>query len=338
LLNRLAFALRYRDLNMLISSQLRSDSRILQIRNIEDMLATVAPFLRADADPYPVFRDGRITWVMDLYTISSRYPYSDPVTGADSLRVAADSGLPTAGFNYIRNSVKATIDAYDGTIRLYVIDQDDPIIGAWQRTHPQLFADEPLPAELADNLRYPQDMFKIQTEKYLDYHVEDTGDFFRRSDAWSIPRDPSNVPREANELLNGDPSTAESSQLDRYLPNYLLTNLPGEDDLSYVLIQPFTPLNKLNMSSFLVADSTPGRYGRLVDFRLPSGELVEGTGQVGDRINQDPDISQQLTLWDQEGSNVLFGDMLVVPVEDSILYVMPVYLAADEGGLPEFRR
>ncbi|MDX1448605.1 MAG: UPF0182 family protein, partial [Acidimicrobiia bacterium] len=340
-LPRLAYALRYRDLNILISSQLRDDSRIIPYRNITDVLERVAPFLRADADPYPVFRDGRVVWLIDMYTISDKYPYSQPVSTNDTLRLAQDSGLPRSGFNYIRNSVKAAIDAFDGTITLYVVDPNDPVVAAWQRVYPELFTTEEPPQTLVEHFRYPQDMFKIQSEKYLDYHVIDTGDFFRRSDSWSIPRDPSTVDRDGGSLLWGDGITADgrATLLDRFLPNYLLVSLPGEDDLSYVIMQPFTPQNKLNMASFLVGDATPGRYGRLIDFRLPTGTLVEGTGQVGDRINQDPTIAQQITLWDQEGSNVLFGDMLVVPVEESILYVMPVYLAAENGGgLPEFRR
>jgi hypothetical protein len=340
-LHKLAYALRYRDLNILISSQLRDDSRIIPVRNIQSVLERVAPFLRADADPYPVFMEGRVMWVVDLYTISDKYPYSQPVTTDDTLRLAQDSGLPRQGFNYIRNSVKASIDAFDGTVKLYVVDETDPVIMAWQGVYPELFTDDPVPTELADHFRYPQDLFKLQSEKYLDYHVVETGDFFRRSDSWSIPRDPSTIDRNSGSLLWGDGLTADgrTALLDRFLPNYLLVSLPGEDDLSYVIMQPFTPQSKLNMSSFLAGDATPGRYGRLIDYRLPTGSLVEGTGQVGDRINQDAEIAQQLTLWDQEGSNVLFGDMLVVPIEESLLYVMPVYLAAQAGGgLPEFRR
>lgn len=340
-LHRLAYALRYRDLNILISSQLRDDSRILPVRNIEAIVERVAPFLRYDADPYPVFMDGRVMWMIDLYTITDKYPYSQPVTMDDTLRLAQDSGLPRAGFNYIRNSVKASIDAFDGTVKLYVVDPTDPVVSAWRRVYPELFTDDPVPETLEEHFRYPQDLFKIQSEKYLDYHVVETGDFFRRSDAWSIPRDPSTIDRNSGALLWGDGLTADgrTALLDRFLPNYLLVSLPGEEDLSYVISQPFTPQNKLNMSSFLVGDATPGRYGRLIDYRLPTGSLVEGTGQVGDRINQDADIAEQLTLWDQEGSDVLFGDMLVVPIEESLLYVMPVYLAAQNGGgLPEFRR
>ncbi|MEX1043351.1 MAG: UPF0182 family protein, partial [Acidimicrobiia bacterium] len=277
-LHRLSYALRYRDLNILISSQLRDDSRILQVRNIETMLEKAAPFLHADADPYPVFMDGRIMWVIDLYTLSDKYPYSQPVTISDTLRLAQDSGLPRAGFNYIRNSVKATIDAFDGTIKLYVVDPTDPVVTAWQGVYPELFTDEEIPPTIEDHFRYPQDLFKIQSEKYLDYHVVETGDFFRRSDTWSIPRDPSTIDRDGGTLLWGDGATADgrTALLDRFLPNYLLVSLPGEDDLSYVIMQPFTPQNKLNMASFLVGDATPGRYGRLVDFRLPTGSLVEG--------------------------------------------------------------
>ncbi len=341
-LEKLAFALRYRDLNILISSQLRDDSRILQVRNITAMLGKVAPFLRPDSDPYPVLLDGRVVWLVDMYTISDKYPYSQPVSAAETARLARDTGLPVAGFNYIRNSVKASVDAFDGTITLYVVDPTDPVVTAWGRAYPDLFTSGPAPMNLQEHYRYPQDLFKIQSEKYLDYHVTEVGDFFRRSDTWSIPRDPSTIDRDSGELLRGDGLTADGrvALMDRFLPNYLLVNLPEEADrLSYVIMQPFTPQGKLNMSSFLVGDSEPGRYGRLIDFRMPTGSLVEGTGQVGDRINQDPDISQQLTLWDQEGSNVLFGDMLVVPIEQSLLYVMPVYLAADAGGgLPEFRR
>lgn len=342
IVRKLAFALRYRDLNLLISSQLRDDSRILMTRNIRERVNDIAPFLATDSDPYPVIVEGRIVWVIDMYTVSDRYPYSQPVAREETLRLPQSSGLPRSGFNYVRNSVKATVDALDGTVTFYAIDDEDPILASWRRIHPALFQDgSTMPVGLVEHLRYPQDLFKVQSDMYLLYHIEGVEEFFSRSDAWSIPADPSTPLRTGIDVLWGDEQTGPTSWnfLDRYLPNYLLLRLPGEEDLSYTLIQPFTPLNKPNMSSFLVADSTPGRYGRLINYRLPSGSLVEGTGQVGQRINQDPDISEQITLWSQEGSDVLFGDMLVTPIKDSILYVMPVYLAAEgDGGLPEFRR
>jgi hypothetical protein len=335
---RLAFALRYRDLNLLISSQLRDDSRILIERNIRSMVGRVTPFLAADADPYPVLLDGRVVWVLDLYTSSSRYPYSQPVLREDTLRMARGSGLPPSGFNYVRNSVKATIDAHDGTLRYYVVDPSDPVAATLGRIYPDLFLDAAeLPPGLVEHLRYPQDLFKIQGEMYLDYHMVNADDFFRRSDAWSIPRDPSTIRR--SELLWGDDGTGtQVAYLDKLLPYYLLTRLPGEEDLSYALVQPFSPLQKPNMSAVLVADSSPGRYGRLIEYRLPSGTLVEGTGQVGIRIEQNDEFSSQFTLWRGQGSTVLMGDMLVVPIDDAIFYVQPVYLEAQTGGRPQLRR
>ncbi len=343
-LRRLAFALRYRDLNILISGQIRADSRVLMERNIRHRVEKVAPFLLADADPYPVFVDGEIVWMIDLYSISDRYPYSRPVTRADTLRLTLASRLPLAGWNYMRNSVKATVDSFDGTLRLYVVDPNDPVVATWRKVYPDLFLDgDDMPPEIREHLRYPADLFKIQSEVYLDYHMDDTDVFFRRDDAWEIPEDPSTIQRrDRSELLRGDRvSATDFSQIQylrKMLPYYLLMRLPGEEDVSYVLLQPFNPEAKRNMASFLVADSTPGRYGRLIDYRLPRESVVDGPGQVGNRIDQDPQISQQKSLWNTQGSTVLFGDMLVVPIEQSVVYVQPVYLEAETGGLPEFRK
>lgn len=341
LAKRVAFALRYRDLNVLISGQLRDDSRVLMVRNIKDIVSTIAPFLATDSDPYPVLENGRITWVLDMYTISDAYPYSQPVEFDQTFRIPVSSALPRSGFNYIRNSVKVTIDAYDGTVNFYSVVADDPLIDSWAKVFPDLLQPiEVMPVELRNHVRFPQDLFKIQGEIYLDYHVTNIDDFFSGSDTWSIPIDPSTPNRIGDTVLYGDQVGGTNNVfLDELLPTYLLYRLPGEDTESYALTQPFTPEQKPNMSSFLIADSTPEEYGRLIDFRLPSGSLVEGTGQVGARINQDPVISPQLTLLGQEGSRVLFGDMLVVPIEDSILYVMPIYLASDDSSaLPEFRQ
>ena len=344
ILRRLAFALRYGDLNILISSQINPDSRVLMQRNVQSRVEQVAPFLVADADVYSVVLDGRIIWVVDMYAISGDYPYSQPIgvglRGFDTARLSSVSQLPLSGFNYIRNSVKATVDAFDGTIRLYVVDESDPLVAAWRRVYPDLFTDaSEIPPGLYEHFRYPQDLFKIQSELYLDYHMVDVTQFFQRNDAWSIPPDPSTIRR--IELLRGDRFSPDgfSINYDReMLPYYLLMTIPGEDDTSYVLLQPYNPLEKPNMSAFLLADSTPERYGRLIDYRMPQGSLVEGTGQVGNRIDQDDEISQQFTLWRGQGSSVVLGDMLVVPVDESVLYVQPVYLEAESGGLPEFRR
>jgi uncharacterized membrane protein (UPF0182 family) len=343
---QIAFAFRYRDLNLLISSEIRSDSRVLVERNIEQILKDVAPFLQVDTDPYPVVVDGRVKWVIDLYTTSNFYPYSQPLTVPFLARLNQSSGL-RPGINYMRNSVKAVIDAYDGDVTLYLVDETDPIALAWSAAYPGLLASaDELPEGLDGHLRYPQDLFRVQGEMYLKYHVDDPTELYTGNDVWSIPEDLSTPSRSAtvgtgDELLFGDlrnPSTGAIEYLPEVLPYYLLTKLPGEDVLSYLLLQPFTPLEKRNMSGFLVADSSPGSYGRLVDFRMPQGELVDGPAQVSQRIEQDADIAQQLTLWRGAGSNVITGDLLVVPVVDSLLYIQPFFLEEQGGAFPEFRR
>jgi uncharacterized membrane protein (UPF0182 family) len=345
---RIAFAFRYRDLNLLISGEIRPDSRVLVERNVGHIVESVAPFLQLDSDPYPVIDNGQILWVLDLYTTSSWYPYSQPLEpGADGPigRLPRSSELHS-GINYMRNSVKAVVDAHDGHVTFYLVDAEDPLARAWSEAYPGLFTPfSEMPQSLAEHLRYPQDLFRLQGQLYLEYHVTDPNELFSGNDAWSLPADPATINRDLGspgaELLFGDqrdPTTAALRYRAEILPYYLLTKLPGEDDLSYLLLQPFTPSSRRNMSAFLVADSTPGRYGRLIDFRMPQGELVDGTEQVGQRIDQDGDISEQFTLWDNQGSRVIKGDLLVVPIENSLLYIMPIFLEAEGGGIPEFRR
>lgn len=342
---RIAFAFRYRDLNLLISGEIRPDSRVLVERNVGHIVESIAPFLRLDTDPYPVIEDGQILWVVDLYTTSNWYPYSQPLEFDAIGRLARTSEL-TTGVNYMRNSVKAVVDAHDGHVTFYLVDPEDPVAGAWSEAYPGLFAPfSEMPEGLVEHLRYPQDLFRVQGQLYLEYHVTDPNELFSGNDAWSLPADPATINRDLGspgaELLFGDqrdPATAQLRYRAEILPYYLLTKLPGEDDLSYLLLQPFTPSSRRNMSSFLVADSTPGRYGRLIDYRMPQGELVDGTEQVGQRIDQDGDISEQFTLWDNQGSRVIKGDLLVVPIENSLLYIMPIFLEAEGGGIPEFRR
>lgn len=345
MLHKAAFALRYRDLNLLISPQVRDDSRMLMHRNIRTIVDQVAPFLAADSDPYPVVVNGRLVWVIDMYTTSGFYPYSEPIdaVGLDTRRMRRASGLPgVGGFNYIRNSVKAVIDAYDGTMRFYIVDPSDPIVGAWARIHPGLFAGEEPPADLRSHFRYPQDLFTLQSEIYRDYHMDKSLEFFQRVDPWQITEDPSTILRRPHEALWGDipegGGSAKLTYLPESLPTYLLLRLPGEEDASYALSQSFKPSGKINMASILIADSTDGRYGRLIDYRFGRGSAVEGAGQVGERIEQDSEIGQQFTLWRGQGSDVVLGDMLVLPIDQSIMYVQPVFLAAESGGLPEFRR
>lgn len=335
---RVAFAFRYRDLNLLISNQIRSDSRVLVERNVMKMVEQIVPFLAADADPYPVVVNGRIRWVLDLYTTTTFYPYSERINAAANRRLALNSGLDSE-INYLRNSVKAVVDANDGDLVFYMVDPDDPIVRSWAETHPGLFRDRSeMPAELEDHLRYPQDLFRVQSQLYLEYHVTQEAQLFSGTDAWSFPGDPSDITREGTDQLRGEFFAGVTPYVPEILPYYLLTELPGEDELSYLLLQPFNPLTKRNMVAFLVADSTPGTYGRLIDFRMPQGKLVDGAEQAGQRIEQDADIAQQLSLWRGGGSDVTKGDMLVVPIENALVYFQPIFLEEEGGSFPEFRR
>lgn len=341
---RIAFAFRYRDLNLLISGQIRPESRVLVQRNVAAIVSDIAPFLQVDSDPYPVITGGRVVWVLDLYTSSGYFPYSQPITQNLRRRLPVSTDLSN-GLSYLSSSVKATVDSFDGTVDFYVVDDTDPLIQAWMQTYPDLFRPgSEMPEELQQHLRFPQDMFRVQGELWRDYHVDEPSEFFTRNDSWTIPQDPATPLRgdtPGAELLIGDgiPVGGQVQHLQQMLPYYLLTRLPGDEELSYVLLQPFNPRDKPNMSSFLVAKAPlPGDPGELVDFRLPQGILVAGTGQVGERIQQNDEIAAQFTLWSQQGSQVIRGDILVVPIEDSILYVQPIYLQATDGGFPEFRR
>ena len=339
---RLAFAVRFTDLNTLISPQINDESRVMFHRNIRARVSEVVPYLAVDDNPYVAVVNERLVWIVDLYTVSRSYPYS---TRATTERLSTTSSVP-AGINYIRNSVKATVDAYDGTISLYVVDDDDPLIQAYQQIYPNTFQAFPdMDAELLDHVRYPEDLFRIQSDIYVDYHVTDAELLYNGEDEWRIPGDPSNSDRVT---LRGDgalPPPGESrSRLDTMLPYYLLMRLPGEEDLSYIIMQPFNPANRPTMASFLVARSDPEEYGELVEYRLPRTVSVNGPDLVARLRDQDTDISEQRTLWDQQGSSVIFGNMLVVPIDDALLYVQPVYLKAevapgqDEEGLPEFKQ
>ena len=344
ILRRAAFALRFADVNTLISGQITSDSKVLMVRNLRDILTKAAPFLYSDADPYLVVLDGKLVWLQDMYTVTDRFPYSTPASddGATSLgrpatgRLTGLSGLPS-DFNYIRNSVKATVDAYDGTVHFYVVDETDPLIRSYRDIFPSLFSTfEEMPTELKNHLRYPEDLFRVQSDLYTRYHVTDPRVFFNNGDPWEIARDPSTTPADALRFDFG----ADNRPM---VPYYLLMELPGETELSYLALQPFTAATKPNMVSFLVAKSDAATYGDLIDFELPRDSFVDGPGQIGARINQDPDISSEFTLLGQQGSEIVQGNMLVVPIHESILYVQPIYISAKSGGsdvaaLPEFKR
>jgi uncharacterized membrane protein (UPF0182 family) len=326
---RLGFSLRYSELNLLISNQLSDDSKLIMERNIVSRVKKAAPFLYTDNDPYLALIDGGLFWIIDMYTLSDKYPYAQP---ADTRRINENSGLPM-NFNYLRNSVKAVVNAYDGTMDFYVVDDKDPIIQSYQDIFPSLFSPEgDMSSELLDHIRYPEDLFTIQSDMYRDYHMTDPKVFYADEDPWVIPSDSSTTPRVAT--LRGEFTEIGFKPM---LPYYLLMSLPGETDLSYLIFQPFNPENRPNMQSFLVADADPENYGQLIDFRLPKGEFVDGPSQVATRINQDPDISQIFTLLDQQGSSVIKGNLFVVPIDQSVLYYQPIYLQGEQNPLPEFK-
>ena len=326
---RLGFALRYSELNLLISNQLSDDSKLIMERNVVSRVKKAAPFLYTDNDPYLALIDGNLFWIIDMYTVSDKYPYAQP---ADTRRINENSGLPL-NFNYLRNSVKAVVNAYDGTMNFYVVDDTDPLISSYKDIFPNLFTPESsMSSELLDHIRYPEDLFTIQSDMYRDYHMTDPRVFYADEDPWVIPSDSSTTPRVAT--LRGEFTEIGFKPM---LPYYLLMSLPGESDLSYLIFQPFNPENRPNMQSFLVADADPENYGQLIDFRLPKGEFVDGPSQVATRINQDPDISQIFTLLDQQGSSVIKGNLFVVPINQSILYYQPIYLQGEQNPLPEFK-
>ncbi len=303
-LHRVAFALRFSAPEIVLSTAITPDSRVLFRRDISERLATLAPWLELDADPYLVLVEGRMVWIQDCYTWSSHYPYSQR---------SGDGGV-----NYVRNSVKVTIDAYDGTTTLYAFDEKDPVLATYRRIYPQLFTEAAkMPAEISAHLRYPEDMFKLQAEVYKTYHMSDPQVFYNKEDQWAIPGEAS-----------GEPMA----------PFYVLMELPGESKLSFILMQPFTPRNKDNMIGWMAARSDPGEYGKRLVFNFPKQKLILGPQQIRARMNQEPDISKELTLLNQQGSRVIFGNLLVIPIKDAIVYIQPVYIQAQQSPMPELKR
>lgn len=304
---RLAFATRFGDWRILLSTDLTPDSRILFARAVPERVRRLAPFLRYDRDPYVVVAEGRVFWVVDAYTTSDRYPYSQPL----------------GPFNYLRNSVKAVVDAYHGEVRFYVADPRDPVIRVYDRIFPGLFRPlDELEPSLRAHLRYPLDLFEVQARVYASYHMKDPRVFYNREDVWEV----------ANEIFADRPQPVE--------PYYVTLRLPGSgsDAPEFVLILPMTPQRRDNMVAWLAARNDPPHLGELWVFAFPKDRVVFGPMQVESRINQDPFISQQLTLWNQQGSRVIRGNLLVVPVEGALLYVEPIFLQAERSQLPELRR
>lgn len=304
LVRRAALALRFSSAQFLFSSYIRPDSRVLFRRSLGDRLDALAPWLHLDQDPYVAIVDGRLVWILDGYTMSDRYPYSERISGV----------------SYIRNSVKVTVDAYDGTTTLYAIDDKDPVLATWRAIFPDLVVDgTQMPEEIRSHLRYPEGFFRVQAEIYKTYHMQDPRVFYNKEDQWALPGE------------TGDTGGGMT-------PFYVLMRLPQEPAEDFMMMLPFTPRNKDNMIGWMAASSDPDHYGKRIVYTFPKQKLILGPDQVSARVNQDPVISQQLTLWNQRGSGVLFGNMLVVPIKDSIVYIQPLYLQAEKTAMPQLTR
>jgi uncharacterized protein len=315
---RIAFAIREGDPNLVLSGLINNDSRIMIYKNVRDRVLRAAPFLSLDRDPYLAVVDDRLVWILDAYTTSPYYPYSQRFD-LGGLVGGGEAGALSGTANYIRNSVKVVVDAYDGTIDFHIVEEDDPVVRAWRNVFPALF-DAPEPSDdLRAHFRYPQDIFAVQSHVYLTYHIEDPFDFYSQEDAWAIPQNP----------REGDTEVP---------PTYLLIQFPGEDEQEFALTRPFTPRARNNMISFMAGRSEPGNYGELVLFQFPRERLVLGPVQVDNLINQDVEISRTLALLDQRGSRVEFGTLINLPIEESILYVQPIYVTAENIGIPELKR
>jgi uncharacterized membrane protein (UPF0182 family) len=321
-LSRLMYALRFSDPNIVLSNLPRDDSKILYHRTITERVQKVAPYLALDGDPYPVVEGGRVLWVVDGYTTSANYPYSE--------RRTFGTGTDARTVNYIRNSVKATVDAYDGTVTLYEMDIDDPIVDAWRRVFPGRFADlVDAPEGLQDNFRYPQDLFRLQSELYSIYHIAGADAFYTRADAWEIPPD-------AAALQNNPDLREEDAPLEPY---YLLMRLPGQEQEEFVLIQPYLARERPNMIAWLAGRSDPEHYGDLFAVQFPSNQTILGPQQAQARIGQNDTIAEYITLRDREsGSQVIRGNMLVIPIEESILYVQPLFIENEQAQIPQLER
>jgi uncharacterized membrane protein (UPF0182 family) len=303
LLKKVLFAAWFKTEKILLSSDITEVSRIIYNRNINERVHAVAPFLRFDGDPYMVVDEkGGLKWIIDAYTYSNRLPYSKPLKG---------------GINYMRNSVKAVVDAYDGTVSFYICDPQDVLAKVYSRMFPDLF--KPLaamPADLRKHVRYPHQFLQLQAAMFAAYHMTDPKVFYNKENLWEIP------------------ALAETPME----PYYTVMKLPGEKVEEYILLLPFTPSKRDNLAAWLTARCDEPNYGKIRAYTFPRDRLIYGPKQIDARINQDSFISQQLTLWNQRGSEVIRGSMLVIPIEKSLLYVQPLFLAADKAGLPELKR
>lgn len=311
-IKRLAFALRMGEINVMLNNKINLQTRIQFHRNIQERIMQITPYLELDNDPYIVVSNGRLIWIQDAYTTSNLFPYSEP-TLFDGRRV-----------NYIRNAVKITVDAYTGEVNYYIIDPDDPIIRTYSKAFPNLYQPiSAMPEGLQAHLRYPENLFDVQAQQYLKYHITNERVFYLSEDVWNIPSE------------TFDDSDA-SQQIEPY---YVVLNLPGEESSEYLLILPFVPEGRENMVAWMAARNDGDQYGKIIVYQLPRQEFVDGPSLIEARISQDPEISQQFSLWDQSGSTIIRGNLLAIPLNNNFLFVEPIYLqSTGENAVPEIRR
>lgn len=303
---KLLFTWETGDINILLSNYINENSRFQIWRGVQQRVKKIAPFLNLDEDPYLVLSEGKLYWMQDAYTVSPDYPYSEVYNGS---------------FNYIRNSVKVVVDAYTGEVKFYAVDENDPVLNVYRDIFPDMFKSQSaMPEDLQNHMRYPSNLFKVQMEKYNTYHMTEPQVFYNNEDLWTRPM----------ERYGGNSIRME--------PYYLLTKLPGEDQLQYLLISPLTPNNRDNMIGWMAAKSDKPDYGEVIVYKLPKERLIYGPVQIEAKIDQHTDISRQLSLWDQRGSSVIRGNLMVVPIEDSFLYVEPVFLIAEGVDIPQLQR
>ncbi|MDR3698181.1 MAG: UPF0182 family protein [Candidatus Sulfopaludibacter sp.] len=307
---RLLFAWTQTDVNILFTSYLRPESKIQMWRSVQERVQQIAPFLRLDQDPYAVISQGKQYWIQDAYTVSDHFPYSSPHADA-----------PDQSLNYIRNSVKVVVDMYDGTVHFYTMDPKDPVLAVYRSAFPGVFQDlNQLSPDLKAHLRYPEDLFSIQADQYASFHMTVPQVYYNREDLWVLPQE------------------NYAGKIAPIKPYYILMKLPGSNRLEYLLMTPFTPQKRDNMISWIAARCDFPEYGKMLFYQLPKEKLIYGPMQIEAMINQNTTISQQLSLWDQKGSKVIRGNLIAVPIENSFLYVVPVYLTAEGTDFPQLKR
>ncbi|HWQ75430.1 MAG TPA: UPF0182 family protein, partial [Syntrophomonas sp.] len=307
-LRKLLLSWELKDYKIILATNITNQSQVLMNRSLSERVNKVAPYLAFDGDPYIVINsDGKLFWMLDAYTYSSKYPYSQP--------------FDNAGHNYIRNSVKITCDAYTGQMHFYVADTNDPVIKTYQKIFPQLYESmDKMPDGLKSHIRYPEDLFSIQADIYRNFHMTDPWVFYNKEDSWVIPR----------EIVEGEEQPLQ--------PYYIIMRLPGESREEYILMMPFTPNGRNNMIAWMCARMDGDDYGKKLVYRFPKQETVYGPMQIESRINQNTEISSQLALWNQQGSSTYRGNILVIPINNSILYIEPLYLQAKASKMPELKR